>query len=817
MFDKSIAAAPDGMVPGQPGQEAEITIEIELPEDGEGLGAVMPPMPEPKHDDNLADSIDESYLRGVADSLLVDFENDSNSRKDWESTYIDGLKLLGLKYEDMSSPWDGASGVFSPILTEAVVRFQAETIMETFPASGPVQTKVLGKSTPEKMAAARRVKEDLNYQLTDIMVEYRPEHEKMLWNLPFCGSAFKKVYFDTAKQRQTAVFVPAEDVLLPYGTSEIFDAPRITHRMRKTKNDILRLQEAGFYSDVDIGSPMRLFEEIQESKDNETGFSAIYDDRYTLLEFQVELDLLGYEHTNAAGEKTGIALPYIVTVLRDTGTVLAVYRNWTEGDVTYRRRQHFVHYQYIPGFGAYGFGLVHLIGNTARAATSLTRQLIDAGTLANLPGGLKSRGLRIKGDDAPIAPGEFRDVDVASGTVRDNIMPLPYKEPSQALIVLLERIVDEARRFASTADLKISDMSAQAPVGTTLALLERMLKTMSAVQARIHYSMKQELRLLANIIRDNTSDDYDYDVDDPRGRRAKGEDYEYVDIIPVSDPNAATMSQRVIQYQAAVQLAQQAPQIYNQQVLHREMLEVIGIKNAEKIVPLEEDRVPQDPITENMNILNMKPVKAFVFQDHEAHLLAHQSFMQDPKIAQTVGQNPRAQLMQTAMMAHIAEHTAFAYRMQVEQQLGVPLPPLDADGVSPISKEEEQVTAAMLAQAAQQTAAVNAKNMAAMQAQQQMQNPELMMQQMELKLKELEMQRKGANDQFDYQLGLERLKVERERMALEAKKAGAKLSLDAAGKQQDMQLRRELETAKIIQNAARPAAQRSNDSNKKGM
>lgn len=786
------------MQAGEDSDPNEPTIEIEVELDGEGAEDEGGEEPSPEFSANLADHIDPQELAKIAGDLITDYDNDINSRRDWEETYADGLKLLGLKYEERSEPWDGASGVFSPILTEAVVRFQAETIMETFPAAGPVKTRVIGKQTTEKSAAAKRVQEDMNYQLVDVMVEYRPEHEKMLWNLPFCGSAFKKVYFDPAKQRQVSLFVPAEDVALPYGTSEIFDCPRITHRMRKSENDILKLQDSGFYRDIPLGSPSRFTTEIQEEKDNETGFSAIYDNRFTLLEFQVELNIKGFEHKNAENVATGIALPYIVTVLKDSGEVLSVYRNWREDDATFQRRQHFVHYQYIPGFGAYGFGLVHLIGNTARAATALTRQLIDAGTLANLPGGLKSRGLRIKGDDTPIAPGEFRDVDVASGTVRDNIMPLPYKEPSQALIVLLNGIVDEARRFASTADLKISDMSAQAPVGTTLALLERMLKTMSAVQARLHYAMKQELRLLAAIIRDNTSDTYDYDVDDPRGPRAKDEDYEYTEIIPVSDPNAATMSQRVVQYQAAIQLAQTAPQIYDEKVLHREMLEVIGIKNAAKIVPLEEDMKPSDPITENMNIINMKPVKAFVFQDHEAHMAAHQAFMQDPKIAATIGQNPQAQLMQAAMMAHIAQHTAFAYRAQVEQQLGVPLPPLDPDGTSPISPEEEKNTAAMLAQAAQQTAMINAKNMATMQAQQQAQNPELMLQQAELNLKEMEMKRKAMNDNFDFQLGQERLKVERERMALDAKKAGVKLAMDAADKEKERQFKREAKAADMM-------------------
>jgi hypothetical protein len=606
----------------------------------------------------------------------------------------------------------------------------------------------------------------------------------MLWNLPISGSAFKKVYFDPNLNRQISTFIPAEDVVLPYGTSELSSCPRITHRMRKTKNEILRLQHAEFYRDIDIGEPNKNIDEIQKRKDEETGFAATHDDRFLLLEMHVELSIPGDEHKDKDGNPTAIERPYVVTVIKDTGAVLAIRRNWLEDDITYQPRQHFVHYQYIPGFGAYGFGLIHLIGGAAKSATSLTRQLVDAGTLSNLPGGLKSRGLRIKGDDTPIAPGEFRDVDVPSGTVRDNIMPLPYKEPSQTLLGLLNGIVDEARRFAATADMKVSDMSAQAPVGTTLALLERQLKIMSAVQARLHFSMKQELKLLKTIIADFAPESYDYEPDTavPRARRS---DYSLVEVIPVSDPNAATMSQRVVQYQAALQLSTQAPQIYNLPRLHRQMLEVLGIKNADKIVELPEDKRPEDPITENMAVLRGKPVKAFAYQDHEAHLAAHQAFMQDPKIMMAIGQNPMAQQMMAALMAHIAEHAGFAYRAQVEMSLGVPLPALDEDETAPISPEDEKALAPLVAAAAQRTLVMNQAAAAQQAAQQQAQNPELQIAQAELQLKERDSQRKAQNDAMDYQVAMERLNLDRQRLMSEDRKATIKTVVDKQNKDAD--------------------------------
>lgn len=752
---------------------ADIVIEIEDPE------AVFDTEEEEEKEDfaaNLAEDVDEGALQTLASDLIEDYTNDLSSRKDWETTYADGLKLLGLKYEERTEPWNGACGVFSPLLTEAVVRFQSESITESFPAAGPVKTNIIGKRTPEKDAAAVRVQEDMNYQLTEVMVEYRPEHEKMLWNLPICGSAFKKVYYDPYLQRQISMFVPAEDIVLTYGTSEIFSAERLTHRMRKTKNDILKLQNAGFYRDIDLSDPAKDIDDIQTRKNEETGFSASFDERYMLLEMHVEIDLKGYEDVDEDGEKTGIALPYVVTILKDTSEILSIRRNWLENDPTKQKRQHFVHYQYIPGFGSYGFGLIHLIGGAAKSATSLIRQLVDAGTLSNLPGGLKTRGLRIKGDDTPIAPGEFRDVDVASGTVRDNIMTLPYKEPSGTLLQLLNQIVDEARRFASTADMNVSDMSSQSPVGTTLALLERQLKIMSAVQARIHYSMKQELKLLGKIIRDYTDEDYSYDAEGEQGAQAKRSDYAYTEIIPVSDPNAATMSQRVVQYQAAMQLSQQAPQIYNLPRLHRQMLEVLGIKNADKLVALPEDKKPEDPVTENMNVLKMQPIKAFAYQDHEAHMAVHQAFMQDPKIMATIGQNPQAQQMMAALQAHLAEHAAFGYRAQIEMTLGVSLPELDDEDNAPISKEDEKNLAPLIAQAAQRTLIQNQAQAAQQQAQQQAQqppDPAMLKVQQDFQIQQAEAQRKTQKDQMDNQIAQQRLQLEQQKVQIEASKAAA--------------------------------------------
>ena len=756
---------------------------------------------EPSIDDfdcNLADYLPEGDIESLVGDLAGDIENDKNSRKEWEKAYVTGLKLLGLQIEERTEPWDGASGVFHPMITEAVVRFQSETITETFPAQGPVRTKIMGKETPEKKEAAVRVQDDMNFQLTEVMQEFRPEHERMLWSLPATGSAFKKVYFDPNLGRQTSVFIPAEDIVLPYGTSDIQTCYRVTHVMRKTENEIKKRQQAGFYRDVDIGSPDKAIDEINKAKDKETGFADLNDERFTLFESHVDLVLKGDTLCDKDDDDTpsGVALPYVVTFLRGTNTVLAIRRNWNEGDDLHLKRQHFVHYQYIPGFGAYGFGLFHLIGGFANSATSLMRQLIDAGTLSNLPGGLKTRGLRIKGDDTPIAPGEWRDVDVGSGVIRDNILPLPYKDPSQTLYSLLNTVVEEGRRFAATADMKISDMGANAPVGSTLALLERQLKVMTAVQARVHFALKQELQLLAAIIRDYTDDQYTYEPDGEEGARAKKSDYRHVDILPVSDPNAATLSQRVVQYQAVIQLAQSAPDIYDLPKLHRGMLEVLGIKHADKLVPLEEDQKPTDPVSENQNVLKGKPVKAFQYQDHQAHIQVHMAAMQDPVIMQLVGQNPRAQAMQAAMMAHIAEHTGFAYRQKIEQQLGMPLPP---EG-EPLPPQIELALSGMMAQAAQQVLQENQAQAAQQQAQQQAQDPVLQMQQKELAIKEGELALKENKLAVDAAARADELELKEKQLAVDAAYKADKLEAD----QERDGVRMGIEIGKSRQQAERP-------------
>jgi hypothetical protein len=776
-IDKALYQAPMGL---EAAAEAEpIEIEIVDPEqvtigmDGVEISLTKGEPTDEDFDANLADFMDEGDLSGIASTLCHDIDNDKNSRKDWEQTYVDGLKLLGLKYEERTEPWNGACGVVHPLITEAVVKFQSETIMETFPAQGPVMTKIVGKETTEKREAAARVQADMNYQLTERMVEYRPEHEKMLWSLPATGSAFKKVYFDPNLGRQVSMFVPAEDILLPYGTSNIDTCHRVTHVMRKTKNDLVKLMQSGFYRYVELGEPGKQSTDIQKAKDEETGFRDVNDDRYTLFEVVVDMDLLGYEDKDKDGEETGIALPYVITILKDTYEVLSIRRNWREDDLLKLKRQHFVHYQYIPGFGAYGFGLFHLIGGYAKASTSILRQLVDAGTLSNLPGGLKSRGLRIKGDDTPIGPGEWRDVDVGSGAIRDNILPLPYKEPSQVLAGLMNQIIEEGRRFAATADLKVSDMSAQAPVGTTLALLERQLKTMSAVQARVHFSLKQEFKLLKEIIADYADENYDYETDTiaPHARRA---DFEMVEVIPVSDPNAATMTQRLVQYQAVIQLSQTAPQIYDMPKLHRGMLEVLGIKNADKLVPLPEDQKPRDPVTENMNLINGKPVKAFGYQDHEAHIKVHMAAMQDPMIMQLIGQNPNANAIMAAAQAHIAEHVAFAYKQKIEQQMGVMLPKEDEDIPESI---EKQLSAAM-PQAAAAVLGQSQQMAQQQQAQQQAQDPVLQMRMAELDIKKQEVALEQQRIQIDAATKADRQRLDEQRLQMEAAERADKLRLE---------------------------------------
>ena len=762
-IDKSLNRAPMG-IEFDSSEEGPIEIEIiDDPEVESNIEATLKISTDVPFEDNLAEYIPNGVLTSIAGDLSDDIDNDRASRGDWEKSYKEGLKLMGLQYEERTEPWNGACGVFHPMITEAVVRFQAETITEMFPAAGPVRTKIVGEETPEKKAAAQRVEDDMNNELTEVMREFRPEQERMLWSLPATGSAFKKVYFDPSLNRQVSMFLPAEAVLLPYGATDLDTCYRVTHEMRKTKNEIVKLQKAGFYIACDLPDTAKDTSEIQQAKDRETGFRDSNDDRYTVYESHVDLDIEGFEDLDDDGEPTGIALPYVVTFLKESNDILAIRRNWLEEDVLKLKRQHFVHYQYIPGFGAYGFGLFHLIGGFAKSATSIMRQLVDAGTLANLPGGLKSRGLRIKGDDTPISPGEFRDVDIGSGTLRDNILPLPYKEPSNVLYQLLGNIVEEGRRFASTADMKVSDMSAQAPVGTTLALLERQLKVMSAVQARLHYSFKQELRLLAAIIRDYTDEDYEYDPSSG-DRSAKKTDYDACDIIPVSDPNAATMSQRVVQYQAVMQMAQSSPDIYNMPQLHRNMLEILGIKNADKLVPLPDDMKPKDPVTENQAILKGEPVAAVAYQDHQSHITVHQAMMQDPTIAAAIGQNPKAPAIMAALQTHIADHTGYMYRRQIEAQLGMPMPPEDQE----LPPQIEMALSGMLAQAAQQQLQQSKAQAAQQQAQQQAQDPLIQMQQQELQLKMQELQLKQQKLGGDQQIAQAKLQLEQQKAQLTA-------------------------------------------------
>jgi len=775
-IDKSLYAAPMGM---EQEMAPPIEIEIENPEEVDiRMGDIEIELKPTKDtaeefDANLADFMDDSELDSLGGQLVEDFNKDINDRKDWITTYVEGLKLLGLKYEERTEPWNGACGVFHPMLTEAVVRFQSEGITETFPAAGPVKTTIVGEDTPEKEEAAARVRDDMNYQLTEVMTEYRPEHEKMLWNLPIAGSAFKKVYYDPGMGRQAAVFIPAEDIVVPYGASSIEKAERVTHVMRKTENEITKLMEAGFYRDIDLGEPTHQLDDIEKQKAEETGMSAIQDDRYRLLEMHVDLNLKGFEHKNKDGEETGIALPYVVTVEKGTSKVLAVRRNWYEDDVLHTKRNHFVHYQYIPGFGFYGYGLIHLIGGYAKSATMLIRQLVDAGTLSNLPGGLKSRGLRIKGDDTPIAPGEFRDVDVPSGSIRDNILPLPYKEPSQVLYTLFNQIVTEGRQFASAGDMSVSDMSAQAPVGTTLALLERQLKVMGAVQARMHFSMKQEFKLLKAIIADYTPEEYDYEPVDG-SRKAKKTDYDIVDVIPVSDPNAATMAQKIVQYQAILQLAQGAPQLYNLPLLHRQMIEVLGVKNAAKLVPIEDDMVPTDPVTENQNLLMQKPVKAFIEQNHEAHIQTHMAAVQNPKIQQLIQGNPMAQQIYAATMAHINEHVAMEYRRQVEEAMGMVLPSEETNkDVPPEMADQIAIKAAQVSQQLLQRDQQQAQQAA---AQQQMQDPIVQMQMQELQLKMKDLELKAQKQAADAAAKADQIEIEMARIAAQKEIAAMQIA-----------------------------------------
>jgi hypothetical protein len=805
-MEKSLYQAPLGLSElTEPAIEIDIELEPideDLTEDPEKEGTAD------DFDANLAEFMDGDDLQSLAEDLIADFDKDIMDRRDWIKTYVDGLKLLGLNYEDRTEPWQGACGVFHPMLTESVVRFQSEGITETFPAMGPVKTVIIGKDTPEIEEAANRVRDDMNYQLTEVMYEYRPEHEKMLWNLPITGSAFKKVYYDPSKGRQMAVFIPAEDIVVPYGASNLETAERVTHVMRKTENEILRLQEAGFYMDVDIGEPVFELDDIEKQKAEETGLSATDDERYRILEMHIDLDLKGFKHKNKKGEETGIGLPYVVTIEKGTRTILAIRRNWYEGDELHLKRQHFVHYQYIPGFGFYGYGLIHLIGGYAKSATMLIRQLVDAGTLSNLPGGLKSRGLRIKGDDTPIQPGEFRDVDVPSGSIRDNILPLPYKEPSQVLFALFQQIVEEGRAFASSGDMNVSDMSAQAPVGTTLAILERTLKVMGAVQARMHFTMRQEFKLLKVIIADYTPDEYEYEPVDG-SRKAKKTDYDKVDVIPVSDPNASTMAQKIVQYQSALQLAQSAPQLYDLPLLHRQMLEVLGIKNANKLIPTEDDAKPIDPVQENMNLLTMKPVKAFLEQNHQAHIAVHMAAIQDPKIQQMMQGNPQAQAIMASAMAHVNEHVAFEYRLQVEKSMGFSLPPMEDkhEDHPPVPKEMADQIAIAAAQASQQLLSQHQQEAQQQQNQQKAQDPIIQMQQQELQLKMQEFQLKQQKQQIDAAAKADQLEIEKARIEAQMQIAAMQVSATAAAKKDQLAKQQQTEGVRMGLDAAKHKAQ----------
>lgn len=724
----------------------------------------------PDHESNLVEFMDQAELDSLASDLVKDFESDKESRKEWARAYVKGLDLLGMKIEERQQPWAGASGVFHPLLTESVVRFQAQAMGELFPASGPVRTKIVGKLTGEKYKQAERVEAELNYMLTEEMTEYREEMEQMLFKLPLAGSAFKKVYYDPIYERPSAMFVPAEDFVVAYGASDLETCERYTHVMKKTSNEVRELQVNGFYSDVDLPDPSPDMTDIQEKYDELDGESAVMedDDRHTILEVHVDLDLDG-----DLADEDGLARPYVVTIDKSSRTILSIRKNWYEDDEKKRKRLHFVHYRYLPGLGFYGTGLIHLIGGLAKSATSILRQLVDAGTLSNLPAGLKARGMRIKGDDSPLMPGEFRDVDVPGGAIRDSITFIPYKEPSSVLYQLLGNIVEEGRRIGSVADIQVGDMNAQAPVGTTLALMERSMKVMSGVQSRLHAALKRELRLLSKVIHDYMPAEYSYEME---GDFNRTEDFDgRIDVIPVSDPNAATMSQRIMQYQAALQLAQQAPQLYDMGKLHRQMLEVLGIQDADDIIKLPDEIKPKDPVTENMAILKQEPVKAFAYQDHQAHIQTHMGAMDDPKIQEMVGQSPFAGAIQSAMAAHITEHIAMEYRVQIQKKLGVELP----DPEAPLPEDVEYELSKLVAEASQKVLQQSQSEAQEAEAQAQAQDPLTQIQQRELAIKEGELQHKIKMDEA--KLGLDRekaegnLELQEKRIQSEDKRAGAQI------------------------------------------
>ena len=807
--DKGLYEAPKGMEElAQNESELEIEIvdpdEVNISVDGMEINIDPDRMEDDEFNLNLAEEMEDDLLNELADDLIEEYSGDVSSRKDWLDTYVDGLDLLGLKLEDRSEPWEGACNVYHPLLTETLVKFQAETMTETFPASGPVKTQIIGKETEECKDAAARVQENMNYQLTEKMTEYRPEHERMLWGLGLAGNAFKKVYYDPNLERQVSMYIPAEDIVVPYGASDLESAERVTHVMRKTQNELRKLQVAEFYKDVDLGEPTYDLDDVEKKIAEKMGFSATTDSRWKILEMHVDLDLEGYEDEQD-GEKTGIALPYVVTIEKSTNTVLSIRRNWSQDDKTRQKRQHFVHYGYVPGFGFYHFGLIHLIGAFAKSGTMILRQLVDAGTLSNLPGGFKSRGLRIKGDETPISPAEFRDVDVPSGSIRDNILPLPYKEPSQVLNQLMNQIIDEGRRFASAADLKVSDMSANAPVGTTLAILERTLKVMSAVQARIHHSMRQELKLIKGVIRDFTPEDYAY-TPETGSREAKQSDYDKVEVIPVSDPNAATMSQKVVQYQAVMQLAQQNPDIYDMVELNRQMLDVLGVKNADKLIPQKDNMKPMNPVTENMNIMNSKPVKAFIYQDSEAHIKTHMSFIKDPIVGEMIGQSPNATKIYSAMEAHIAEHIAFAYRQKLEEELGAPLPPPE----EALPEDVEVELSRLVAKASEQLLQKNMTDAQQQQQQQQQQDPLIQMQQQELQIKQMEAQAKAKKMTDDSAIDAARLQLDKAKMESQERIAGAKMGADAVSQQKELDAKEFMEGTKLGAEAVKQQKERNN-------
>jgi len=824
-IERSLYSMPEG-IDGVEVEEA-LEIEIEAPdinmlEDGSVeitlvSDRVDDDIENAPFDANLADYMDDGQLTELSSELVAEVEADTQSRQEWTDTYVRGMQVLGFNYENRVEPWENACGVYSTVLAEAAIRFQAEAMSETFPAGGPVKTQILGEITREKEDAALRVQTDMNYELTDVMSEYRPEHERMLYSLGLAGSAFKKVYFDPNLDRQVALYIPAEDMVVPYGASNLETAERVTHIMRKTKNDVTKLQDAGFYRNVELGEPISFTTDIEEQKAKESGFSINDDNRYTLYEIHADLILdeidqpererprgmgLARGEDRKEGEALQIALPYVVTIEQGTGTVLAVRRNWNPDDPLKLKRQHFVHYVYVPGFGFYGLGLIHIIGGYARAGTSIIRQLVDAGTLSNLPGGLKSRGLRVKGDDTPIGPGEFRDVDVPSGSIRENILPLPYKEPSQTLLALLDKITEEGRRLGAISDMNISDMSANAPVGTTLALLERTLKPMAAVQSRVHYAMKQEFKLLRAIMSEYAPVEYTY-MPDRGEQRARQDDYATVEVIPVSDPNSSTMAQRVVQYQTVMQMAQAAPQIYDLPQLHRQMIEVIGIKDADKLVPGVEDSDPVDPVSENMDALNVTPIKAFIFQDHEAHIATHESFMADPQMAATIGQNPMANQIMGALKAHIAEHTAFLYRKQMEEKMGAPLPMPNQE----LPEEQAILLARAMADAGAQLTQQKKAQQQQKQAEEQAQDPILQMAQQELAIKEQDAKRKAAKDIADIELSQDRL-------SLDKSKAKATAVLEAsriASQNEQAEAKNDLAETKAIMDMTKDEAEAQRD------